>query len=417
MENKDKINKEKINDIIRNKLILSWIITFILLLVLILYVIPWFWEVSALTNTLNQEVSKYKNYEKNWLSYAEYLELSKNEQVKKILKENKSFYDENLVNKTNDNYLKFLSSKEELLNSQLKDWLIAQRDESMSKILPSYSDWTSVEWSITDLYFINYIERLLNTFSLSTTSKIWIDWVIPIDKNIKDIWTQIFYIPLKLDLVWRKADIVRFLYFLQTVWNSTLDDKNWLIIERDSLLNSIVLKWDTKTTKYNILENNMVDIDDITIPEYIDTTSWIRGVWESSVKGFLNYITNWTEKDNKFEVSLLLRFYVRWLPTYKIELDIEKIIKKYNDVSKDIKDILAKLNSPTFKSQTINKRESISIFKWLDKYVKELEQTAKKIESWVKQKQDLTKLYKEAGDLNYSISNLEQYIKSFNEKK
>ncbi|MBW7954705.1 hypothetical protein H3C61_02745 [Candidatus Gracilibacteria bacterium] len=417
MENKDKINKEKINDIIRNKLILSGIITFILLLVLILYVIPGFGEVSALTNTLNQEVSKYKNYEKNGLSYAEYLELSKNEQVKKILKENKSFYDENLVNKTNDNYLKFLSSKEELLNSQLKDGLIAQRDESMSKILPSYSDGTSVEGSITDLYFINYIERLLNTFSLSTTSKIGIDGVIPIDKNIKDIGTQIFYIPLKLDLVGRKADIVRFLYFLQTVGNSTLDDKNGLIIERDSLLNSIVLKGDTKTTKYNILENNMVDIDDITIPEYIDTTSGIRGVGESSVKGFLNYITNGTEKDNKFEVSLLLRFYVRGLPTYKIELDIEKIIKKYNDVSKDIKDILAKLNSPTFKSQTINKRESISIFKGLDKYVKELEQTAKKIESGVKQKQDLTKLYKEAGDLNYSISNLEQYIKSFNEKK
>ncbi len=414
MENKEKL-KER--DMIRNKLILSWIITFVLLIVLTLYVTPWFWEVSALNTTLQQEIWKYKNYEKVWLSYNEYLELSKNDQVKKILKENKSFYDENLTNKTNDNYLKFLLNKEETLNSQLKDWIIAKRDESMSKILPSYSEWVSVEWGITDLYFVNYIEKLLNTFSLSTISKIWIEWVTPVDKNIKDIWTQIFYIPLKLDLVWRKADIVRFLYFLQNVWNSTLDDEKWLVVERDSLLNPIILKWDIKTTKYNILENNIVDIETIGIKDYIDTTSWIRGIWENSVKWFLNYIMNWTEKDNKFEVSVSLKFYVRWLPAYKIELDIEKIIKRYNNVSKYIKDILAKLNSPSFKSQTINKQESISIFKWLDKYIKELEQTTKKIENWVKQKQDLTKLYKEASDLNYSISNLEQYIKSFNEKK
>lgn len=410
-------NKEIKQDAIRNKLILSSILCIWLLIWLFVYFVPWFKEVWQIKAQLWTEIQTFEKYEKSWLDYNEYLTLSKNEQIKKILQNDKDFFLNNLTNTQSWKYIDFLNEKEKNISKKLKDWVVEEREKSMYKILPSYTDWFAVEWNMTDLSFVNYIESLLRTFWLKTTSKIWIESLVPLDKDVKDIWTQIFYIPLKLDIVWRKADVVEFLYFLQNVWSTTLDDDNNLIVYKDKIVNKILI-WDKKTPNYNIYENKIVDIENISIPNYIDTSTNIRPTSNWDINSFLNYIINWTEKNNEFRVSLSLKFYVRWLPTYKIELGIESTIKKYNEIAAEVKEVLSKLNNWDDIKITWSKQDVIATFKWLDKYLKDLEQSIKKLESWLRQKLEITKLYKDAYNLNYELTNLKQYVSSIkNENK
>lgn len=404
-------NKELKTDVLRNKLILSWFLTLILLGGIGFYLIPSFGEVSALKVTLANNIAEYEKYEKDGLTYNEYLELPGQESIKKLIGEDENFYVKHLTNTEFPKYEDFLKSKAEYVNEKNKQWIVDTRNQKLSKVLPSYTQGYSVDWNMTDLAFVNYVETLLRTFSLRTTSKIWIEDLIPVESNVKNINTQLFYIPLKLDLVGRKADIVEFIYFLQNVWVVSLDENDLLVFHKDNVV-SKVIAGERKLPNYNIYENKIIDVDTIELLKYIDTSSSIRGANQLSGEWFINYIVNGTEKDNEFPISVNLKFYVKGLPTYRIELFVEQVVAKYNEMNKTVKSVLADINNGREIQVTGNKQEVNSIFKWLDKHLTQLEQTVKKLEQWVKQKNNFTTLYKDASDLNYELWNLEQYINS-----
>lgn len=398
-----------------NKVFVSWLATFILLVWFIAYIYPKFSEISLVKQDLITKIDVYEKLKSNWLSYSDFISQTKDESLKKMLSQDgKTFYENNLTNSKNIDYLGFLQEKEDYINEINKSNLVKKRDEKMSKVLPSYTEWFSVEWNMTDLAFVNYVESLLRTFQLKTSSKIWIDKLVLVqesDKKNENLSTQLFYIPLKLDLVWRKADIVEFLYFLQNVWSVSNINDNSIVFHKDNLINRTI-SWQKRTFDYNVYENKLVDVETIEFSKYIDTSSSLRTTNQLSLEWFLNFVRNGFEKNDEYNVIVNLKFYVKWLPTYKIELYVEDVIKKYKDMSKNVKDTLTKSQNRKTLLLNSNIVEIVSTLKTIDLYLTDMEKEIKKIEAWLKKKTDLNNLYKSATTINYELWNLEQYVSS-----
>lgn len=415
-------NKEKKIKQLYEKLAISWLIFIIFLYWISFYIYP---QISLINTKKEELVSKIEDYEKlkqNWLTYTEFASISEDEILKKALGDNlKKFFEENLSNTGKLDYTSFLLEKEKYIDEINKSDIIKKRDEKISKVLPSYTEWFAVDWNMTDLAFVNYIESLLRTFGLQTSSKIWIEKIVVVsgenkenDKTKKISFNnELFYIPLTLELIWRKSDIVEFLYFLQNVWNVENVTKENITFYKDNLITRIIL-WQKRTIDYNIYENKLVDIENIEFYDYIDNSSSIRVWTQKTTAGFLAFIKNWPEKDVSYKIKLWLRFYVRWLPTYKIELFAEETVSKYKDLSKKVKALLQK--SQNRKTLLLNNNivEIISALKTIDNYLVEMEQRVKKLENSIKQKIDLSNIYKEASSVRYDIQNLEDYVSSLN---
>jgi len=301
-----------------------------------------------------------------------------------------------------------LKDKENKINELKKSEKIKSRDEKVSRILPSYQEWISIDWSMTDLEFVNYIEVLLRSFRLKTESEIWIGELVLVEdkepskaKNTDTISSQIFYIPLKLDIEWAKSDIVEFLYFLQNVWRVESVKDNDIVLYRDSVLNKRL--WDS----WNIYENKLVDIESVELKDYIDTSSYIRSsLQEKTPIWFLDFIRNWTEKSQEYKVSISLRFYVKWLPTYKLEDFIYKTIDLYKEKVKLVSDNLKMIQSKKQTNTTTEVLNIISNLKAIETYLLDMEQNIKKLESWIKNKTNLEKLYADATKVRYDIDNV-----------
>jgi hypothetical protein len=57
-----------------------------------------------------------------------------------LSQDGKTFYENNLTNSKNIDYLAFLQEKEDYINEINKSNLVKKRDEKMSKVLPSYTE-------------------------------------------------------------------------------------------------------------------------------------------------------------------------------------------------------------------------------------------------------------------------------------
>lgn len=412
MENKERKLKQ-----LYEKIIISWLFLVALLSWLVFYIYP---QVSLIKTKKEEVVSKvwiYENLKQSWITYEEFLSTS-NEELKKYLGDDlQKFFEENLSNTSNWDYMSFISEKEEYIDKINKSDLIKNRDKKISKVLPSYTEWVSPEWNMTDLAFVNYIESLLRTFWLKTSSSIWV-WDVALvweNEKTKINTNELFYIPLNLELVWRKSDMVEFLYFLQNVWTIDEVTKENLTFYRDDLITRTIT-WQKRTTNYNIYENKLVDIESIDFPDYIDNSSSMRSASQKTVKWLLEFIKNWPEKDVGYKVNLWLKFYVKGLPTYKIELFTGETVQKYKNLSQKVKTLLNLAQNG--KIVLLNKntkdiiKDIISNLRTIDNYLVEMESKVKVLEDSISQKADLVNMYKEASLIGNDIQNLESYINS-----
>lgn len=414
MENLENKELEKEVSILKNKIIISGGISFVLLLGVLFYAYPQISAIWNLKTELEQKISIYEQYKKNGISYNDFMNITKDTSVKKILaQDGGQFFLNNLTNTTDVEYLSFLKQKENYINEMNKSGFIDERNQSISKVLPSYTEGFSVDGNMTDLTFVNYVESLLRTFQLRTSSKIGIENLVLVeDMGNTNIATQLFYIPLKLDIVGRKADVVEFLYFLQNVWVvASIDDNNSLVFHNDNII-SRVIAWQKRNLHYNIYENKIADIASIELPSYIDTSSTIRNTTMLSPEGFLNFLRTGSERNDEYQVVVDLKFYVKWLPTYKVELFVQEVIKKYNTMSTQVKTILA--NAKNRKTMLLNGNiiEIISILKTIDVYLDDIKSDVQRLEVGINQNVNIHNLYKEASDLHYELWNLDPYISS-----
>lgn len=333
-----------------NAIIIHFVFYFILTIWLIYFLISSFVpEIIKIENTkkiTNDLYNKIMVIQSKGLSFNEFIAWNKSWDFDRVNTEilknmTKEFYDKNLVNKNADtSYDDFIEAIKKQLNSPENIASVDAKNNQISNILPPYSiPAIDFWWNIlTDYKFINYIESILETFGLSTTSSIGVNKIILEEDFVwsNNPWdslnSNIYYIPLNLVLRWEKSWIIDFLYFIENVWSIKVDDKNIYLNKNYDFLSKnwrkIVLEWEKLIPDYNILEHQFVDIEKISMNDYLDSSYKPR--WEADFKKFI-VEEQWTEK---FEINVNLLFYIKGQPTYKTEEFINNIFLKYIETTK-----------------------------------------------------------------------------------
>lgn len=420
MEKTQKINSLKTSLVL--KIFLFWM----LLMFYLLYLSNEIDVYKENKNLLTNEVEKFNNLKFKWLSFDEYKSSltpwsSEELLVSKIWTD---FFNQNFNNTTNLEYLWYLKDKQKELALKKLDPEVVSREEKLQKVLPSYTQWVIAKWNMSDLEFINYIENLIKSFNLVTDSKIWITEVLPLEeekllpnwKKIQDnLSTQLFYIPVKLELTWKKSDIVEFLYYVQKSWIVASVNDSELKFFNDS--NKVVSKqiiW-TKANS-NIYENKILDISDITFKEYIDSSISFRTSQQFTTEWLVRFIKNNEEKNQEFKVDLTLEVYVKWLPLYVLDNYIQKVIwdyKKFNSQYKNIENLVKENNKKILNN---NKTEIIWYTNTIALFFENNEENLKQLEFALKDKTKLEINYQKAHKLNNDLLAIEKIIKEINDK-
>jgi hypothetical protein len=288
---------------------------------------------------------------------------TKDEYLKNIFtdtsKDIKGTYESNLINKWKDNYNDFISKKVEEIKNKELNLSSSQIRQKIEKILPYYKDNSSLDgkW-LTDFKFINYIEKIIHNFWLEYVWNIGV-WNFTLeesellsDKKKKKIKSQleweIYNFKLPLTLTWKKKNIIDFLYYIENVWNISfikdgkdieikeisrkrdIKDKKWNVIAVNDFYNiPRYFLWEK-----DILNNIVVDIENIKLKDYIDSSLNPIDYDDDSIT-FINFIKN-DQPDEKYEITIDLKFYVKWLEIYKTKKYINNITLKYNNLLKII---------------------------------------------------------------------------------
>jgi len=354
---------------------------------------------------------------KNGIPYGDFITLAKtittgtwyssyDIELLKDIKED--FFWQHLKNTSSDSFLVFLEKKSDEINNDENKLKMQEKEEEIVKLLPSYSEVTNdlTADALTDFKFINYIETILESFSLKYSDPIWIKDIVLLEdfsndgKNNKWLETNIFYIPLSLTLNGSKENVINFLHFIEKVWNISIDEDT-LSVHQDNFLikrgRKLVLWSWRKGPDYNIYENQMIDIDNFQMREYINSF-WYAG--ESSKKTFLDFIksTQWWEK---VKIEIELKFYIKGLPYYKVETFIVGMLNKYAALEKKV--------SIKMKDKNIKGIEKININK-TNAYLKEVSGDIKQIWKWLSKKDNIDGLYKKAVKYSNILDTLEEKI-------
>ncbi len=337
-----KRSKREENSIIINAVFYT-ILVLVLVFIIVFYLMP---NIKQIEIDKKQTINTYETLEtikKEGISFDEFKNLSiKNNENSKLVLEilkwiEEKFYDKNFSNNLEKQYSSFLINKEKELSSEESQEKILNNSKIISKVLPLYSEvgvylWETDENYLTTYKFINYIESVLETFNLETKNSIWISHINTLDNYnssegssvVTD--SNIYSIPLNLKLSWTKKDIIQFLYYIENVWNIEVIN-NEIKLNNKKITNnwiSLTLKWDTITNRstYNIFEHQMIDINNISFSDYIDSSYEVRE------ENFKNFIFR-TQANDQYEISVSLEFYIKGLPIIEIENYINNVIIKY----------------------------------------------------------------------------------------
>ena len=373
-------------------------------------------EVSNIINILNRIKKEGMNFSEFSLERKDHSSSINDVYLKKIvLKINKNFFEENLTNNWSSNYLDFIEN----LKSKLRSSNVHEQQRIIDDILPIYNDKIGLEedYNLTDFKFINYLEKILYTFSLTYNNKIWIRELIPVNsstdlkdtKNENDLNSTIFYIPVRLNISWDKSDILNFLHYFEQVGSINTDA--WeIIVHNDNFIKKrgrpVSLEWQEYNIweGYNIYYNQLGDIEYVKFRDYIDSSS---EDFREDNETFIEFI-NKTQGGWKLDMEVGLRFYVRWLPDYKVKEYIENFIKSYNELKKDIDSELK--NKDTF---TVRYLQNI---KSLYSYLSSIEKKVKEISKNLDNSKELNSIYEKVIKYDKIIKNIKSFTLKSKEK-
>lgn len=390
----------------KNSIVIWFVFYFILLFSLILFIslytigtINEIEEKKDDTKVLYNEIVKIKT---NWLSYGEFKKITSStpwsKESDEVLKNITSdFYSSHLMNTDSQSFELFIKAKTNELNSEENTNLINENEEQIVNILPTYSDSNISIWdnSLTDFEFINYIESIFDSFNLSTRASIGIWNVIILDEYIVSgtdggsLDSNIYSIPLNLNLVWTKTNIIDFLYFVEKVW--TIDVKNneiFINTESEFLSKNWfakILSGDRYTTDYKIFENQIIDIDSVSMPSYIDSSYNSR-----NDMGFIEFIKTKQGNDD-YEIKVNLLFYVKWLPKYKVLNSINTVISNYRAINTKTNSLIWGGSIKWIELLNLKKRQNL---------LKNLNKKILAINKDLRSNKDLEVIYKNAIELN-----------------
>lgn len=389
----------KLNKRIKSSLIQTFIFNVILLVILIALWVLVFWpsfnEIEEKKNTLSTEYSRLNNMKSSGIEFQDFKELSSASDMSGYLKEViqstwDEFYVRNFRNDDTDTtFESFIADKEISVLEEKKSSLLENKTEIVDKLLPVYVTNDLEEW-INDFDFINYVESLLYSFNLISTDGIWIDEL----KRAEDMtWmksnldSNIFYIPLRLEVTWQKADIIDFIHYFENVGSINIDEWDTKVYT-DNVL-SQTIGWNASEEPGNIYKNQLSDIKSISMDRYLDASSEVS-------RGSLTDFVKTTQSRQRFTAELDLRFYVQWLPDYKIENYIQSVVKEHSDLLSESQQALKlTFNTSLIESSSVLKaknaiRSAANVLTLMQDDIKKL-----RVSLW-RQDKDLTLLYTEA---------------------
>lgn len=376
--------------------IFSIVFFIVFTLLMLLHIYPTIKEIESQKEVVSNLVKDYQDIKTKWITYDEFKKIKTDKSLtvylQNIISEiDETFFTSNFVNSKWWEFSKFIDKKVSDINEKINSEDYKDSIDLYKKILPSYIEsWEKDEvWIMTDFKFINYLEVITHTFNLTTNDKRVSVWNLNVladydSSNSKNtgLDATIFYIPYEFNISGAKKDIIDFIYFLENVGaiNYSIDSKK-IEIHKDTFINKKLIGFNNA----DILENPIIDIQSITFPEYIDSSLTI-----SNYNDFKTYIKT-TQWDEKIDVKVNVRFYVKWLPNHKILESIKSLSDKYDSIKNSY--IKAKKNQ----IEDVN-----SIEKWL-KYIQELDPTIKSIKT---AKTDLNNVYKQVLEINKLLDRL-----------
>lgn len=435
----------KQNKLIKNKIVFNVFLSLCIIWAFVFYVIPQIIDISNKKSELNQTISNIDRIKSKWLNFEEYLDvvsswykdiLNRQEfsdstrqkfeetfldgYLSFVLENNpKQLYIRNLSNTTPDNYETFLSKKELEIESKSKSNFIEWREKKVSNILPNYVQSWDANFSdensnnYDDFKYINYIERLLYTYDLKNNSAISIWEIFSVD-SVK-AWEKIpewgiNYFDISLDLVWKKKDVLDFILFLENVWKIEIDGDNVKVV-RNPLFNWEILSWDVSSRVYNMLENPIAEIVDISFDDYVDSslsTSW----WNLS----LYELVSKTQSREQFDAKIKIRIYAKWEPNSKKREFSKDVLSSYWVLLQKTNSLIKRLGAKRDREIT-NKNILLDISKAenIRDYLTALNLEIQQIRPLLWRPDAIDSLYSKAKTINKSFTQIEKFLSSFDE--
>lgn len=400
----------------------------ILVLIFLILIYPKVLEIQLKKQELSSIYDRYNTAVISWLDFSEVrsqlLNGDESDYTRVLLKNvTEDFYKEHFTNTGSTTYTEYLENiRTEISNIKSSDEYL-KRDKSLNVFLPTYvndntsggkifgdqgDENSSVDMSktLSDFYFINYIENLLYSFNLSYQWDIWVGDIVNIDQdNSNDPeWTQdlleenIFAIPLSFSFTWRKADIVDFLHYFENVAVVEISDA-WFNVPNDNFISKRI-EWSQDEGVYNIYENQLADIVSLSVSEYPNSSVKTT---ESLV--FAMKTLQWNEK---YEMDVELQFYVAGVPGYKMQAYINKLFENYTIFAAQLKTDTQKFLNQKYKFSNSVELTAIQRLQNLEAMVLVLEQDINDLRRESAQGNNIEEIYNTATEYNQQLEKINQ---------
>lgn len=389
--------------------ILNFIILIFFLWIILFYTIPKQSSFSLVQNNLITTQDTYNKISQDWISFTQFSSLSKEQQNKNIYLKTviqagaAPFYNEVIANKSWSTFAGHINVLEKELEEYKGSSSYIEREKSLESILPVYSKWDTE--GLTELDFINYIERILYTFNLLGRWNIWIGgilefsadagWFSPSETNTQSLDEKIYYIPLNFSITGQKKDIFDFIHYFENVGNINYADDS-IIPYRD---NELLFKIIGSSASNNIYEGQITDIESITFTEYPDSANYSN----VSLNQNLKQVINTDQAKERYDVDISLRFFVSGIPTYNMEKYILSILESYETLEWSVTTWYTKviaLESRLVSGKQIYALEKIKSLNW---YVNSLSQEISRFQVKFQKKDNIQNSYEEAIELSRKI--------------
>lgn len=397
----------------------------IILLTFFIFAYPNIVEIQEKKQELSQVYDEYNEIIISWLPYSDFksqiMDKNASNYTKELLKNiSEDFYNTHFIHTWSEEYDFFLTSIEQKIAEMKSSDAYLEKDKNLNTILPTYNSnntsWESVfsdVWSqqdfsenetLTDFYFIHYIENLLYSFNLSYQWDIGVWNIMNIDQeemNDEDVQRDllqenIYAIPLSFSIVWRKSDIVDFLHYFENVAVIEISDEGFKV-PNDGFIQKRI-EGSVQTGVYNIYENQLADIVSLNIREYPN----------SSVKTTpsLVYAMKTLQWKEKFELDVDLQFYVAGVPGYKMQSYINNFIEQYTKFSAILKKDTQTFLKQKYKYSTSNQLTAIQTLQNLEMLSSALEKDIATLKKDSIQGKNIEKTYNTASQYNRQLEKI-----------
>ncbi len=411
------------NKRIQNAIIQSFVfymLVFIALIAVFFFlVMPGLSDASQKKSELNELITEKARIQQEGLDFWEFKSLykeyskEKNPYVTNILKTlDWGFYSEHLTNTGSEKYTDFLHVKKQETLEKKDSEEFQDIEATIQSILPLYSLDTWPESSFNDHDFVKYIESILFTFNLQTDDNLGIGDIVPFDDGTtqsekkKQISSDnsIFYIPLQLELTGQKKDILDFIHFVENVGTISIED-NTLQVHEDKVIQKS-LEGQRNSPTYNIYRNQLIEIESISMRDYIDTSS------ELTTGDFITFIKS-TQGRERFNINISLRFYIAGIPWYQVEKFISDTLDTQVELKKSVSQ---SISANKKKSQSISSSDALfalttinSLLDIVDKLGEDMKEIKKLL---VKDPSRIDVLYNDALEVSKDLQRVEEILET-----